>query len=90
MIKFGIKYIFFIGQFVVDDGIKLSAAWLIEYLGYKGLQEGAVGTYSKHALVIVNHGGATGKETLLFAQRIAAEVKKVFAVNLETEVRIIS
>jgi len=77
-------------QFVVDDGIKLSAAWLIEYLGYKGLQEGAVGTYSKHALVVVNHGGATGKETLLFAQRIAAEVKKVFAVNLETEVRIIS
>ncbi|MCA9353027.1 UDP-N-acetylmuramate dehydrogenase, partial [Patescibacteria group bacterium] len=34
-----------------NDQIKVSAAWLIEHLGYKGVQNGSVGTYDKHALV---------------------------------------
>lgn len=78
-------------QFSTEHGeVKLSAAWLIEYLGYKGVQDGSVGTYAKHALVLVNHGGATGVEVLNFAQKIITDVKKVFGITLEPEVRIIS
>ena len=77
-------------QYPVDDNnTKLSAAWLIDYLGYKGKQEGSVGTYEKHALVLVNHGGAQGTELWNFAQKIIADVEEHFGVSLEAEVQII-
>lgn len=77
-------------QFPVEDGVKLSAAWLIDYLGYKGVQEGSVGTYNKHALVLINYGGASGTQVWNFAQKIITHVQQVFGVTLEAEVRIIS
>lgn len=77
--------------FPTDSGeLKVSAAWLIEYCGYKGVKEGAVGTYSKHALVLVNYGGASGVEVLTFAQQIIQDVKETFDISLEAEVRIIT
>ena len=42
--------------------MKLSAAWLVESCGFKGLREGDAGVSSEHALVLVNHGHATGAE----------------------------
>jgi UDP-N-acetylmuramate dehydrogenase len=76
--------------FPTEDGqVKLSAAWLIDHLGYKGKRDGAVGTYENHALVLVNHGGAQGKEVWDFAQNIITDVHKEFGVNLEPEVRVI-
>src|SRR5699024_4700812 len=41
---------------------KLAAAWMIEQLGWKGRTLGRVGVYRHHALVLVNHGGATPEE----------------------------
>jgi UDP-N-acetylmuramate dehydrogenase len=72
-----------------DDGVKLSAAWLIEQCGWRGARKGNVGVYDSNALVIVNHGGATGKEILAFAEEIQGDVGKRYGVELEPEVRIV-
>lgn len=66
--------------------IKLSAGQLIELAGYKGKQEWAVATYDKHALIIINMGGASGVEIRAFAQAIQEKVKEMFGVKLEPEV----
>ncbi|HBB04373.1 TPA: hypothetical protein DCZ39_05795 [Patescibacteria group bacterium] len=68
---------------------KLSAGQLIELAGYKGKQEGAVATYDKHALVIINTGGASGSDIRAFAQSIQKKVLELFAVSLEPEVIIL-
>jgi len=65
--------------------VKLSAAWLIEACGFKGLREGDAGVSSQHALVLVNHGNATGAQLWALAQRIQATVRERFAVELEAE-----
>jgi UDP-N-acetylmuramate dehydrogenase len=41
-------------------------------------------------LVIVNHGGATGREILQLAQKVKASVHDVFGIDLDPEVNIIS
>lgn len=71
------------------DGSKLSAAWLIEACGLKGLRDGDAGISSRHALVLVNHGRATGAELWSFAQRVRDTVHARFGVLLEPEPRII-
>ena len=42
-----------------------------------------------HALVLVNHGHATGAQLLDLARRIAASVHERFGVAIEPEPRII-
>lgn len=72
------------------DGVsKLSAAWLIETSGFKGAREGDAGISSRHALVLVNHGHASGEELWAFAQRVRMSVHARFGVMLEPEPRII-
>jgi UDP-N-acetylmuramate dehydrogenase len=68
---------------------KLSAAWLIDACGWKGHREGDAGVASSHALVLVNHGHASGAQLLDLARRIAASVRERFGVALEPEPRII-
>ena len=68
---------------------KASAAWLIEQAGWKGFREGDAGVAAQHALVLVNHGHATGAQLLDLARRIAASVQERFGVALEPEPRII-
>jgi UDP-N-acetylmuramate dehydrogenase len=72
-----------------DSQRKLSAAWLIEACGLKGLREGDAGVSSQHALVLVNHGHATGAQILVLAQRVRSEVQQRFGVVLEPEPLII-
>ena len=68
---------------------KLSAAWLVEACGFKGLREGDAGVAERHALVLVNHGTATGAQLFTLAQRIADAVQERFGVGLEPEPRIV-
>ncbi len=68
---------------------KISAAWLIESAGWKGYRDGDAGISSQHALVLVNHGNATGPQLLSLAHRVADSVQETFAVTLDPEPRLI-
>jgi UDP-N-acetylmuramate dehydrogenase len=68
---------------------KLSAAWLIERCGWRGFRDGDAGISAQHALVLVNHGRASGPELLAVARRVAQSVEEHFGVSLEPEPRIV-
>ncbi|HIO93178.1 MAG TPA: UDP-N-acetylmuramate dehydrogenase [Leucothrix mucor] len=72
-----------------NNNMKTSAAWLIDQCGWKGKQQGDAGVYEKHALVLVNHGGASGKEIWGLAEEIIASVRDKFGIMLEAEPRVI-
>lgn len=74
---------------VANGAFKLAAGWLIEYCGFKGVVVGETGTWKNQALVLVNHGQATGKEVYSFSERIIDTVRSTFGVNLEREVNIL-
>jgi UDP-N-acetylmuramate dehydrogenase len=64
---------------------KISAAWMIEASGMKGMRDGDAGVSDQHALVLVNHGHATGEQIWAIAQRVQKEVFERFGVMLEPE-----
>jgi UDP-N-acetylmuramate dehydrogenase len=68
-----------------DGRCKLSAAWMIEQAGFKGLREGDAGISNRHALVLVNHAHATGPQLWALAQRVMNGVREKFGVQLEPE-----
>ena len=73
-----------------EEGIiKVPAGWLIEQCGWKGKRIGNVGVHNKQALVIVNHGGATGKEITNLAEQIITSVADKFGLKLVPEVNLI-
>ena len=72
-----------------DGAVKLSAAWLIDQCGWKGYRDGDAGVHAQHALVLVNHGRASGQQLLALAARIQASVLERFGVALEPEPTIV-
>ncbi|RFZ82286.1 UDP-N-acetylmuramate dehydrogenase [Mucilaginibacter terrenus] len=78
-------------NFPAGDGqVKLAAGWLIEQCGWKGKTVGHTGTWKNQALVLVNHGGATGNEVYNLSSQIIDSVYTKFGVTLQREVNIIS
>lgn len=73
----------------VDGGkVKVPAAWLIDYLGFKGKQLGNIACHVNQPLVLVNMGGGTGQDLLALARSIKQAVKDEFDISLENEVRL--
>ena len=69
--------------------VKVPAAWLLEQAGWKGKRRGAAGVHEAHALVLVNHGGASGEDIFLLAQEMSASILNRFGIALQPEVRIL-
>ena len=75
-----------IPRFTAADGVKVPAAWLVEHSGFeKGYSRGAVGISRKHALAIVNRGGATAAEVVALKDEIQKRVQETWGVTLQTE-----
>ena len=69
--------------------VKLAAGWLIDKSGLKGYRDGSVGVHDRQALVLVNHGGATGGDVMRLAGFVCQRVKECFGVEISPEVNIL-
>lgn len=67
---------------------KVPAGWLIEKSGFKGKRFGDAGVHKKQALVLVNHGKATGLELWELALKIQKTVKELTGIAIVPEVGI--
>jgi UDP-N-acetylmuramate dehydrogenase len=74
-------------HFSAGDGLhKVAAAWLVERAGFtKGWGRGRVGISRKHALALVNRGGARTSELVALAREIRDGVLARFGVMLHPE-----
>jgi UDP-N-acetylmuramate dehydrogenase len=65
---------------------KISAAWLVENSGFKkGYVKGRAAISSKHALAIVNRGGASAADIIALRDEIQARVEETWGIRLEPE-----
>jgi UDP-N-acetylmuramate dehydrogenase len=74
---------------ICADSCKIPAAWLIDQCGFKGFRLGDAGVYEHHALVLVNHGKASGEQVWQLARKILHAVKRMFGIDLVQEPRIL-
>jgi len=76
-----------IPNFPARDGmVKVAAAWLVEHAGFsKGMSRGAAGISRRHALAIVNRGGATAADIIALKDEIQQRVLDSFGVQLHPE-----
>ncbi len=74
---------------ISDLEMKVPAGWLIEKAGFKGKRFSDYGVHKKQALVLVNYDNARGEDIYKLAQLIQKTVKRIFNINIETEVNII-
>jgi UDP-N-acetylmuramate dehydrogenase len=65
---------------------KVPAAWLVEQAGFpKGYRRGRVAVSSKHALALINLGGATAAEVIALKDEIQRGVQEQFGIELHPE-----
>jgi UDP-N-acetylmuramate dehydrogenase len=70
----------------LEKAHKVPAAWLVEHSGFtRGYRLGNAGISSKHALAIVNLGGATAAEVLALKNQIQQRVEQTWGIRLEPE-----
>ncbi|RDX35262.1 UDP-N-acetylmuramate dehydrogenase [Kangiella sp. HD9-110m-PIT-SAG06] len=78
-----------VGYPIGSSEVKLAAGWLIDQCGLKGYRQGDAGVHQQQALVLVNHGQASGDDILSLAAHVRDIVMQKFGVKLEPEVWII-
>jgi UDP-N-acetylmuramate dehydrogenase len=65
---------------------KVSAAWLVEHSGFtRGFGSDRVGLSSKHALAIINRGGASAADIIALKEQIQQRVQEIWGIRLEPE-----
>ena len=70
--------------------MKLSTAWILDkVLNLKGYTEGQISLWKEQPLVVVNNGGKSSEEIILFTEKIKSIVFDRLGINLEEEVIII-
>lgn len=77
-----------VGYSAGEGKMKLAAGWLIDQAGWKGKTLDNYGVHKNQALVLVNYGGATGKQIFDLSTNILDSIKDKFGVHLEREVNI--
>lgn len=71
-----------------DGSVKIPAGYLIDQAGLKGKRWGDAGVHDRQALVLVNHGNATGQEILKVARKVQQAVLDKYGIALEMEVNV--
>lgn len=71
------------------ERVKIPAGWMIDRCGWKGKALGPAAVHDKQALVLVNLGGATGKDVVALSDAVRASVKEKFGVEIHPEVNFI-
>lgn len=69
--------------------IKIPAGWLIEKSGWKGKSLGKAKVHDKQALVLVNAGGAQGKDIMALSDAVRSSVYEMFGIEIKPEVKFI-
>jgi len=72
-----------------EENVKIPAGRLLDNLGWRGKWIGNVGTFEKHALVVVANGKATGAEILNFTEKMREDVLEHYGIELEYEVHLV-
>lgn len=76
-------------HYVTDGGVKIPAGWMIEQCGWKGKSLGRAGVHDKQALVLVNLGGASGREVLALCDAVRHDVLQKFGIEIFPEVNVL-
>lgn len=71
-----------------DGQFKLAAGWLLDRAGWKGLDINGIAMHDKQALILTNRKRQSGKALLQFADKICANIRQRFGVQLEIEPRV--
>ena len=82
-----IKYPDLPGYPTTEGMMKIPLGWILDRVcGLRGYQDGAVATYDKQALVLVQTGGATTADIQRVAHHIQDSVLSATGINIEYEV----
>ncbi|MBQ7985147.1 MAG: UDP-N-acetylmuramate dehydrogenase [Bacteroidales bacterium] len=78
-----------IPSYEYKDGVKISAGWLIEKCGLKGVKVNGVGFHDKQALVLVNYNSNDAGILLDFVKQTVQTVSQKFGIELVMEPHIV-
>ncbi len=77
-------------RFPAGEGVKTSAAWLIQHAGYPaGHGSGPARLSTRHVLALTNRGCATTADVLALAREIRDGVRERFGITLVPEVNLV-
>lgn len=74
---------------ISETEVKVPAGWLIEQAGFKGKRFGDAGIHKNQALVLVNHGNASGQDIVALSKNIQKTILEKYEIAIEAEVNII-